>query len=267
MNRAFKAELLKLKGSRMLAWSGVVVVGYAVLTVVLNVALLRDPGFTSRLAQVGGPFGRAVDQGFYVLNWKNQLRVAVQGISGTWGLLLLSFVTAYVFGREYKERTSKNLLTTPIRREHVVLAKLIVVFLWSFAIMILAIMVNTIGLAMMNTPDFAWTHLWSAALDAVKVTALLSLTLPLVAWLTILGRGYLRAMLFAFAVQMAGNGLSGTSASPYWPWNMPVHLVGASWLPVVSGGLPAASWAIALGVCALGTVLALRQFDTADDPS
>lgn len=267
MMRALKAEFGKLKGSRTLMWSAVVVLGYAVLATTLNIALLKNADFGKGLASAGGAFKLAVEQGFYVLNWKNQLRVAVQGITGTWGVLLFTFVTAYVFGREYKERTSKNMLTTPLRREYYVAAKLVVVVCWAFALMLLTLVLHSIALVLLRVPGFSWGVLGGALLDAITVTALLALTLPLVAWITLTGRGYLRAMLFALGVQMAGNALVTTDVSRYWPWNMPVHLVGASWLPVVSGGLPAASWAVAVAVAALGTVLALRRIDIADDAS
>lgn len=267
MIRAIKAEFLKLKGSRTLLWTALVVLAYALLAVVLNMVLLDTPGIGQRLASAGGAFRRAVEQGFYVLNWKNQLRVAVQGITGTWGVLLFSFVTAYVFGREYKEHTEKNLLTTPVRREYFVVAKIVVVACWAFALTLLSFSLHALGLVILRVPGFEWALLWGALGDAAVATALLCMTLPLVAWIAMWGRGYLRVMLFAFAVEMIGNGLITTDASPYWPWNMPVHLFGASWLPVVDGTLPIASWAAAASLCAVGLLMALRRIDAADDAS
>lgn len=267
MMRALRSEFGKFRRSRALLWAVVVVLAYAVVAMGLNVALLHNKEFVGGLDKVGGAFKQAADQGFYVLNWKNQMRVAVQGISGTWGILLLSFVTAYVFSREYKERTSKNLMTTPVRREYFVAAKCVVVGLSALALALLTLLVHGAGLMLLGVPGFSWGIVGGAALDALAVTALLALTLPLVAWISMTGQGYLRPMLFALGAQLVGNAIVNTAASKYWPWNMPVHLIGASWMPVVSGGLPAASWLVAFGVCAAGLALAFRHVDTADDLS
>jgi ABC-type transport system involved in multi-copper enzyme maturation permease subunit len=267
MNRAIRAEFLKLKGSRTLLWTAIVIVAYAILTVVLNVVLLRDPKMVATLGTASGAFKTALDQGFYVLNWKNQLRVGVQGISGTYGVLLFSFVAAYVFGREYKQHTSKNMLTLPVRREYVVAAKLVVVAVWVVALALLSLVLQSIGLAALSTPGFAWRHVWGALADSMAVTLLIFLTLPLVGWLSVIARGYLHGMLMAFAATLVGNGIATSKVSPYFPWNMPIHLVGASWMPVATVHLVPASWAIAAAVFAVGVLLVVRRVDLADDVS
>jgi len=249
----------------MLLWTSLVVLGYAVLTVVLNRVLLSDPTFAERIATAGGVFKQAVDAGFFELNWANQLRVAVQGITGTWGILLYAYVTTYVFGREYKEGTAKNMLTLPIRRESFVVAKMVIVACWVFGLTALCLTLNSLGLLLVGVPGFAWSHVWAAMWDALVVTFVIYLTLPAVAWITMIGRGYLRGMLFTLAAIMIGNGLAGTAASKYYPWNLPVHLAGASWLPLAPADLVPASWLIAIALFAVGLVLAMRHVDTTDD--
>jgi ABC-type transport system involved in multi-copper enzyme maturation permease subunit len=265
MTRALKAEFLKLKGSRMLLWTSLVVIGYAVLATVLNVTLIKDPETIKRVASAGGVFKKAVDAGFYDFNWTNQLRVAVQGVSGTWGVMLFAFVTAYVFGREYKEGTEKNLFTLPVRRGSFVAAKMIVVACWALGLTALSMALHVAGLALLGVPGFAWSHVGAAVLDALEVTVLIYLTLPFVAWITMVGRGYLRPMLFTFAAQIVGSGLATTSVSRYYPWNMGVHLVGASWMPVVSSELVPGSWAIAVGLFIVGMFLSLRRAGAQSD--
>jgi len=265
MKRALRAEFLKLKGSRTLLWTSLVVAGYAVLTVVLNRVLLGDPTFAKRIATAGGVFKQAVDAGFFELNWTNQLRVAVQGITGTWGVLLFAFVTTYVFGREYKDGTAKSMLTLPIRRETFVVAKLIVVGCWVLGLTALCLALNSFGFLLLGVPGFAWSHLGAAILDALVATFVIYLTLPAVAWITMIGHGYLRGMLFALAAIMVGNGVAGTTASKYYPWNIPIHLFGASWLPLAPADLVPASWLILVAVFLAGLALAMRHVDATDD--
>ena len=175
-----------------------------------------------------------------------------------------AFVTAYIFGREYKEGTERTLLTTPLRREYIVAAKMVVVAVWVFGLMVFSLALQSAGAAVFGVGGFAWKHLWAAFGDAFVVTLLLYLTLPLVAWIAMAGRGYLRAMLFAFAMMAVGNGLAVTDISPYYPWNMPIHVVGASWMPIPPSELNAGSWIVALAVFAVGMALAIRQIDVAD---
>jgi len=265
MTRALKAEFLKVRRSRTLLWTALVVAAYAILSTVLNRVLLGDPNFAKSIATGGPVFQKAVEAGFFELNWANQLRVAVQGITGTWGIMLFAFVTVYVFGREYKDGTAKNMLTLPVRRETFVVAKMIVVACWVFALTALSLTLHVIGLALLGVPGFDWNHVGSAAVDALEVTLLIYLTLPLVAWIAMIGHGYLRGMLFSLAAVGVGNGIATTSLSKYYPWNLPVHLAGASWLPLAPADLVPASYLISIALFAVGVALAMRHVDTADN--
>jgi ABC-2 type transport system permease protein len=169
-----------------------------------------------------------------------------------------------VFGREFKEGTAKTMLTLPLRREYVVLAKMVVVAVWVLGLGALSILV-TMGTAIaLGVPGFAWTHVLDSAIDTLGVVTLLYLTLPFVAWFALRGKGYLPPMLYSLAAMMVGNGLVGTPVSAYVPWNMPLHLVGASWYPVSPSGLTAGSWAIAVTVFAVGLAALMWRVDHAD---
>lgn len=263
MMRALRAEFLKLKRSRTLLWTALVVVAYAAVSTVMANAF-KDPKIVENIAAAGGAFSKAAAAGLYGLNWTNQLRNIVQGIGGSWGVLTFSFATAYVFGREYKEGTARNMLTVPLRREYIVVAKMVVVACWVFGLMLLSFALHSVGFLLLGIDGFAWKHVATALVDALKVTFLIYLTLPLVAWIAMAGRGYLRAMIFAFAMMMVGNGLATTDASRYFPWNMPLFVVGASWMPIPPSNLVPASWVVAIGVFAAGVALATRQIDVAD---
>jgi hypothetical protein len=53
-------------------------------------------------------------------------------------------------------------------------------------------------------------------------------------------------------------------ASPWFPWNMPFHVVGASWYPVPPSGLTAGSWAVAAGLFLGGLALLVWRMDQTD---
>jgi ABC-2 type transport system permease protein len=263
MTRILAAEFLKLKRSRMPLWSGLIVLvagglGLAVLPV------LSDPATQAQIAQGGGVFAKAVAAGAYSPTVTNYLRIGLQGMSGSWGVLTFGLVTAYVFGREFKEGTAKTMLTLPLRREYVALAKMVVIAVWVLGLGALAILVTMGCAALLGAGGFAWTYVLDNAIDTLGVVTLLYLTLPFVAWFAMRGRGYLPPMLYSLAVMMVSNGLVDTPISAYVPWNMPLHLVGASWYPVSPSGLTAGSWVIAVAFFAAGLAALMWRTDHAD---
>lgn len=263
MMRMIAAEFFKLKRSRMPLWSGLIVLvaaglGLAVLPV------LGDPKIQAEMAKSGGVFAQAVAAGMYQPSWTNYLRIGVQGMSGSWGILTFGLVTAYLFGRESKEGAAKTMLTLPIRREYVVVAKLLVLAVWVFALGLLSVLLTSVATAALGVSGFTWAAVLTSLGETMTAIAPLYLTLPLVAWFAVRGRGYLQPMLYSLGVMMVGNALVQTSASRFFPWNMPLHLVGASWYPVSPSPVVAGSWAVAAGVFAVGVAALMWQIDHAD---
>lgn len=84
--------------------------------------VLKDPelakrlGFISIKAQIIG-----------TASWISYLHVLAQAIS-VGGLIVFGFSTAWIFGREYADKTIKDLLALPISRNVIVASKFIVVF-------------------------------------------------------------------------------------------------------------------------------------------
>ncbi|HEQ71179.1 MAG TPA: bacitracin ABC transporter permease, partial [Spirochaetia bacterium] len=62
-------------------------------------------------------------------DWAGFFRVLIQTVAML-GLFGFGFVASWVFGREYADRTAKDLLALPVARLTVVVAKLMIVLLW-----------------------------------------------------------------------------------------------------------------------------------------
>ena len=264
MMRMIAAEFAKLKRARMPMWSALIVFAAACLDLAV-LPVLADPKTQAQMATAGGAFSQAIAAGMYRPSWANYLHIGVQGMSGSWGVLAFGLVTAYVFGREYKEGAAKTMLTLPIRREYAVVAKLIVVAAWCVCLGLLSVLLNGVAIAALGVAGFTWSAVLTSIGETMSVVGLLYLTLPLIAWLAVRGRGYLQPMLFSLAVMMVGNALDQTPASAYFPWNMPLDLVGASWYPIPAASVTPGSWAIAILVFALGVAALFRQIDLTDN--
>lgn len=265
MIRALRAEFFKLKRARMPLWTVLVLCGYAVINSVFGVAL-TDPKVGQRLGASGGAFSRAAAAGMYQANWTNFMRFNPQGIAGSWGLLVFGLVVAYVFGREYSEGTAKNMLTLPIRREWFVVAKMVVIALWVFGLAVLSVALQALCARLLDLPGFSWAIIRECLTQSLEVTLLVFLTLPVVAWFAVLGRGYLPPMGFTITMMLVGTGMAMSEYARWFPWNMPVVVIGASWLPIptVSGLVPG-SWAVAVATFVAGLGLVIWQVDRADN--
>ena len=69
-------------------------------------------------------------------NWQNYFALLTQGISAI-GLVGYGFVTSWVFGHEYSDKTVKDILALPVSRSYIVLSKFIVIVLWSILLSII----------------------------------------------------------------------------------------------------------------------------------
>ncbi|MDO8847641.1 MAG: ABC transporter permease [Coriobacteriia bacterium] len=262
MIRALQAEFSKLKRSRMILWTALVIIGYTSIglatypvleDLVLDMEAQVAAGDTSAQDNV------FVDAGIIEINWETAMRFIPMGVSGAWGMMLLSLVTAYVFGRELREGTDIASATLPVRREAFVVAKMVVVAVWAIGLGLLAVIAQVgVDAIYLGFEGFKWVYVWRAFVDTLYAMLPLYLTLPLVAWLSLRRKGYLWPMLFALATFTVASSLIGTDFAAYVPWSMPIVLFGVTWMPL-RGELTAVSWVIAFAVFAVGMLLVLRR--------
>src|ERR671918_938218 len=66
-------------------------------------------------------------------DWTTFFSVLTQAIA-VGGAIVFSIVTAWVFGREFSDRTAKDLMALPTSRENIVTAKLIVIAAWAYLV-------------------------------------------------------------------------------------------------------------------------------------
>lgn len=181
---------------------------------------------------------------------------------GALGIILFGFISAWTFGREYSDRTLKDLLALTAPRSAVVLGKFAAVFLWSA---ILAVVMYATG---MLTGYLVRLPLWS--MDAmfafnrvffisVFLTTLLS---PAAAFIASAGRGPLPAIGFILLCMGLANLFGTIGLGAYFPWSIPMLYTGAVGGP--GSQLHTASYVI-LGITCVagisGTVLFWKYAD------
>jgi len=262
--RSIRAEFLKLKGSRVPMWTALAVVAYSTLPIAGGFAWERLDA-TKAFSQVGGAWLQAAERGYYLPTCESLLRQNVQAVAGGVALLLFGFVTAYVFGRERKEGTDSTLLTAPVPRWQIGIAKLVVVATWVFALTLFWFALQTAGFAIFTPSGFSWSLIGRSLGQTLTAAVLIFAMLPLVGFVALLGKpGYLKPMIMTILLEPTFPAVSTDTAHLY-PMTMPVLIDGAAWLPIVNDTLTGISWAIAAGVFAAGTLLLLWKLGRTSD--
>jgi len=221
--------------------------------------IVREPG---RAAQLG-LLGTKANLSGLEATWPAYFSMLTLMV-GIGGMLLLSFVVAYIFGREYTEGTAKNLLALPVGRHWFVLAKLVVAAVW-WAILVLAVLAEGFALgAALALPDFSATLAVSAVHDALLAAAIAYLLAPAVAWIAMLGRGYLPPLGFALAMLALGDVFSHTGWAAWFPWSIVPLFIGAIGqraTAIAPGSLVVVALTFFAGIAA--TIAQLRWADNA----
>jgi ABC-2 type transport system permease protein len=154
-------------------------------------------------------------------------------------LLAYLIMTAYVFGRDFEDGGIDLLLTAPVRREWLVVARTVVV---ASAVLVLSLMGWGADVAMraaLTASAFDPGQV-SAASSAVGSAMAAVATLPLVAWASVRFRGVLPALGLGIAIQVGVLALGGIALVRLLPWFLPMTLAaghGVSWLGVALSAL------------------------------
>jgi ABC-type transport system involved in multi-copper enzyme maturation permease subunit len=194
-------------------------------------------------------------------DWPSYFTLLLQ-TTGLGGMLMVSVLASFVFGREYAEGTAKNLLTLPVERHWFVIAKLTVVLGW-FALLTLSLVIEGLAVgSLLELPGYS-TALALRSVAEIFLAAFVAWTLvPVVAWIATAGRGYFAPLGFTIAMLVLGNVLGATGWGRWFPWSIVPLFAG------VAGPrgetLGAESAAVLAFTFALGLAATIHRLRTAD---
>lgn len=220
ITQAIWVELLKARRSKMplLTALGFLLAPFAggfFMIVMKDPDLARRLGMISAKAQI---FAGTAD-------WPTYLGMLSQA-TAIGGIILFSFVSSWVFGREYSDHTITDLLALPTPRYGVVLAKFVLIVLWSAT---LTAVIYLIGLgvgAAVALPSTSAEIFWQGTIT-MAITACLTIALATpIAFFASAGRGYLPPMGAAILAVILAQIIAATGWGEYFPWSVPALLAG-----------------------------------------
>lgn len=249
------AETRKLRRSPV-PWLTAAGLSLAPLMSGLFVLAARDPQGTTGL--LGGKT-QALE---ITADWAGYFALLLQ-IDAIGGTVAFGVLTAWVFGREFSDRTAVDLLALPTPRAAIVTAKFAVVAVGSA---VLTALVLALGLAVGGVLGLPG---WSAELLLVTVgdlAVLAGLSIALVtpvALAACIGRGYLPAIGLTMVVIPLATVLASVGVGGWFPWSVPA-LAGGIAGPAAAAGVGVASYLL-VGITAIaGAVLTVTWWQLAD---
>jgi ABC-2 type transport system permease protein len=221
LGAAIATEWLKARRSRI-PWA--ITIGFSIIPLVsgLFMVILKDPEAARRL----GLLGAKAELTAGTADWPTLFDMLTQAVA-VGGEILFTFLTAWVVGREFADRTVRGLLAIPTPRWSIVIAKLIVIATWSAALSVWVLLLGVAIGALVGLPgwtaDLATQAATTYAVVAVSVIALQSTT----AFVAGAGRGYFAPLGWAVATVVAAQVLAILGWGAWFPWAIPAVLAGA----------------------------------------
>ncbi len=193
-------ELRKAIRSRMPLWTSL-----GSLFMPFGIAFLlfvaKNPEISRRLGLISA---KASLVQYAATDWPTYMGVVGQMVAaGEFFVLVL--VVSWVFGREFVDGTLKDMLAVPVQRASIILAKFIVVAIWSVVITAVIFIVSLVMGALLQFPGGS-LHVILQGSGLVLVTACLVIMVAIpFAFFASVGRGYLLPVGVAVLALMAAN--------------------------------------------------------------
>jgi ABC-2 type transport system permease protein len=211
---ALWAETLKAYRSRVIGIS-IAVATIFPLVDGFFMLILKNPERAKEMGLIGAKAqlvaGNADWPGFFYV-------LVMTGIAGG---ILFDFLVVWVFGREFSDRTVKELLALPTPRGTIVAAKFVLLAVWTQA---LSLWIFGLGLVIGNAVDIPGgsAHLNMVSFGLFMSAAFLNfLLMPCVAYIAGLGRGYLPPMAWIFFTLASAQLLQIMGWGDWYPWAVP----------------------------------------------
>jgi len=218
---ALWVEALKVHRSKVPFFTAL---GFLILPLVsgLFMIILKDPeaaksmGLISTKAQLTA--GTA--------DWSSFFGILSQG-AAVGGAILFAIITAWVFGREFSDRTAKELLALPTSREAILGAKFVLIAIWTFSLSLLVFGLGLVVGYWIVIPGWSMELLQSAFVSVLGSTLLTIVLLPFVALVASMGRGDAPAFGWAILTVASAQIAIVTGWGDWFPWAVPALFSGA----------------------------------------
>ncbi|NMD71725.1 ABC transporter permease subunit [Bacillus sp. DNRA2] len=207
-------EILKIRKSKILsitfaALMLIPLMGGFFMFVLKNPEFAKSTGLLGAKAQLVGE-----------ASWPSYFGLLSQAIA-VGGILVFGFIFSWVFGREYSDRTYKDLLAMSISRPSIVLSKFIAASLWCVLLSLFVFGLGFVIGSIIELPNGS-AEITRTGFSKFVVSALLTIVLSYpVAFFASYGRGYLAPLGFVVITLVFAQVIAAAGHGYYFPWSIP----------------------------------------------
>ncbi|HEV2125161.1 MAG TPA: ABC transporter permease [Chloroflexota bacterium] len=253
---ALLTETLKARRSRT-PWLTAAGFSLAPLVGGLFMLIIKDPAWARRAGLLSNKAQLAAG----IADWPTYLNLLAQAVA-IGGFLVFGIVATWVFGREFSDRTVKDLLALPTPRETVVSAKFIVVAAWCLLLALVVVGLGVVVGSLVGLPGWSASVLRTGIGEIGLAAVLTVLLVTPVALVASVGRGYMAPISAMVLVLMLAQVFAATGWGVYFPWAVPGLGSGAAGPDAADLGV--ISYVLVVIVGGLGVVGTLLWWQRAD---
>lgn len=214
-------EVFKMRKSKMI-WLTLVIFTIAPLMASFFMYILKEP----ELARKSGLLGAQAEL-YGEASWSTYFSFLTQ-IIAVGGIIVFGFVTSWIFGREYTDRTAKDLVALPYSRSFVVLAKYIATIIACLCLSMYIIIIGFLLGWIINIPEWSMTVAMTGIQEMMIATVLTILLSAPVAFFACYGKGYLAPIGFVILMVVFSQIIGAIGYGQYFPWAIPALYSGIS---------------------------------------
>lgn len=219
---ALWAETLKMRKSRVpfFIWLGFSV---APLIAGLFMIIMKDP----EAARSMGLISSKAQMLAGTADWTTFFSVITQAVAVA-GAILFAILTGWVFGREYSDRTAKELLALPVSRSTIISVKFVLLAIVSLGMSLWVFLLGLFVGNLVDIPGYSVVLLRTAFVDTLGTALLTVALIPFVAFVSSFGKGYMPAFGWAVFTVAIAQIAAITGWGDWLPWSVPAMFSGAA---------------------------------------
>ncbi len=219
---ALWAETLKARRSKVTLFTAL---GFSLAPLMdgFFMIILKDPDAAKSMGLISAKAQLLVG----VADWETFISVLAQATAVS-GSIVFAIITAWVFGREFTDRTAKEFLALPTSRETIITAKFMLVAAWTFALTLLIFLIGLVVGNLVVIPGWSMDLLNTALRDVLGSAALTIALLTFVAFMATIGRGETAAFGWAILSVALAQIAIVTGWGDWFPWSVPALFSGAA---------------------------------------
>lgn len=140
---------------------------------------------------------------------------------GVGGVVVFGFVASWLFGREYSDKTAKDLLALPASRSSIINAKFVVYASWCLTLVVANLLIGLLIGTALGLDGFSLQVLTSSLAPYLITTLMVMLLGTPISFMGVWGKGYLALIGMVVLMLIVSQIIGAVGLGHYFPWAIP----------------------------------------------